>query len=82
MMELSKHMEFCSYAILKIALNLLTLEQLKLMFFSENKFHYRKESSVTNYYCIRSKLTLLKLSYVAQVSEIAKKNFSLVIILH
>ena len=32
-----------------------TVKQIKPMFFLESKFYDRKESSLTKYYCIRSK---------------------------
>ena len=34
------------------------IEYIKLMFFLENKFYDRKESSLTKYYSIKSKLTV------------------------
>ena len=48
---------------------------MKLTFFSENKFHDRKESSLTKYYCIRRKLTVIKTFLTFSFKRAAKLHF-------
>ena len=38
--------------------NSIIIEQILLTFFSENKLYHRRESSLTNLYCLKSKLTI------------------------